>query len=102
MNPTTETYQQALERICTTTIAESARAVDRERAFPSASIEGLKAVGLLGAISSVDAGGLGLGVGGAARIVRRVAEECGSTAMVLSMHYCGTAVLEAHAPMEVR
>lgn len=102
MNQTTETYQQALEEVCTTTIAESARSVDRERAFPSASINALKSAKLLGAISSIESGGLGLGVDGAARIVRRVAEECGSTAMVLTMHYCGAAVLEAHAPIEVR
>ena len=43
-----------------------------------------------------------LGLHGAARIVRRVAEECGSTAMVLTMHYCGVAVLEAHGASEVR
>src|SRR5262249_1279371 len=30
------------------------------------------------------------------------AEECGSTAMVLCMHYCGVAVLEAHADDAVR
>jgi phosphonate transport system substrate-binding protein len=33
------------------------------------------------ALSSADSGGLNLGLSGAARIVRRVAEECGSTAM---------------------
>lgn len=43
-----------------------------------------------------------LGLTGAARIIRRVAEECGSTAMVLTMYYCGVAVLEAHAPKDVR
>ena len=102
MNPTTETYQQALERVCTSTIAEAAPSVDRERKFPAASIDALKSAGLLGAISSIEAGGLGLGVSGAARIVRRVAEECASTAMVLTMHFSGTAVLEAHAPLEVR
>jgi len=56
----------------------------------------------MGALSSADSGGLGLGLTGAARIVRRIAEECGSTAMVLTMHYCGVAVLEAHGPKEVR
>jgi isovaleryl-CoA dehydrogenase len=58
--------------------------------------------GFLGALSSVESGGLELGLAGAARIVRRVAEECGSTAMVLVMHYCGAAVLEAHGPKEAR
>jgi len=53
-------------------------------------------------MSSTDVGGLGLGLRGAETIVRRVAEECGSTAMVLCMHYCGVAVLEAYAPSDVR
>jgi alkylation response protein AidB-like acyl-CoA dehydrogenase len=43
-----------------------------------------------------------LGYADAAMIVRRVAEKCGSTAMVLCMHYCGVAVLEAHAPNDLR
>ena len=102
MNIAAETFDTALERICSTTIAENAVAVDREGCFPEASIEALRSAGLLGAISSAESGGLGLGLAGAARVVRRVAEECGSTAMVLTMHYSGTAVLETHAAMEVR
>jgi len=102
MNTTAQTYEAALENICATTIAQNAAAVDRDGAFPAESINGLKSAGLLGALSPVASGGLELGLAGAARIVRRVAEECGSTAMVLTMHYCGVAVLEAHAPIEVR
>jgi alkylation response protein AidB-like acyl-CoA dehydrogenase len=34
--------------------------------------------------------------------VRRIAQECGSTAMVTCMHFCGAAVLEAHADHDVR
>src|SRR5947208_1556107 len=102
MNPTSETYDAALERICSTTIAENAATVDRDGSFPTESIEALRSAGLLGAFSPAESGGLGLGLAGAARIVRRVAEECGSTAMVLTMHYCGAAVLEAHGPKEVR
>ncbi|MGH9264029.1 MAG: acyl-CoA dehydrogenase family protein, partial [Acidimicrobiales bacterium] len=30
------------------------------------------------------------------------AEHCGSTAMVVMMHYCGAAVIEAHGPPDVR
>ena len=70
-------------------VAAKAEAVDREGAFPSESIAALQAAGLLGALSSKESGGLGLGLNGAARVVQRVAEECGSTAMVLTMHYCG-------------
>jgi alkylation response protein AidB-like acyl-CoA dehydrogenase len=102
MNTKTEPYEPALERICTSTIAGTAADVDRNGSFPGESIEALGAAGLLGALSSTEAGGLDLGLTGAARIVRRVAEECGSTAMILTMHYSGVAVLEAYGPPEVR
>ena len=102
MSTTAETYESLLERICTQTVAPQAPAVDRDGAFPAQSIQALAAAGLLGALSSAGSGGLDLGLAGAAHIVRRIAEECGSTAMVLTMHYCGVAVLEAHGQQEVR
>ena len=83
-------YQAILEQICSETIAPAAPAVDRDGAFPEKSIEALKLAGLLGAMSGPEVGGLRLGVPGAAAIVGRAAQECGSTAMVLCMHYCGT------------
>lgn len=98
----TQTYATLLERICTETIAPAAAAVDRDGAFPAQSIDALKTAGLLGAVSDPAVGGMGLGLPGAAAIVARVAQECGSTAMVLCMHYCGVAVLEAHAGEPVR
>src|SRR4051794_20646131 len=102
MNTTTETYEEALERVCSTTIAEQAPLVDHEGSFPAKCVAGLRSAALLGALSSEESGGLALGLKGAARIVSRVAEECGSTAMVLTMHYCGVAVLEAHGEAEAR
>jgi alkylation response protein AidB-like acyl-CoA dehydrogenase len=102
MNTLEENYAETLERICKTTVAETAAEVDHHRRFPSESIEALKSSGLLGAFSSKESGGLGLGLAGSARVVRRVAEECGSTAMVLTMHYCGAAVLEAYGASDVR
>ena len=102
MTTTAEAFESILERVCTDSVRPNAAAVDRDSAFPTESIGTLAVAGLLGALRSVDSGGLDLGLPGAMRIVRRVAEECGSTAMVLTMHYCGVAVLEAHGPKEVR
>jgi alkylation response protein AidB-like acyl-CoA dehydrogenase len=100
--PLQTSFETLLEQICTETIAAAAPSVDRNAAFPEKSIEALKSAGLLGAMSAPAVGGLGLGVPGAATIVGRVAQECASTAMVLCMHYCGAAVLEAHAAEPVR
>ncbi len=102
MKANSQTFLETLERITSDIIAKAADTVDRNGSFPSRSIEALANAGLLGALSSAESGGLDLGLEGAARIVRRVAEDCGSTAMVLTMHYCGAAVLEKYAAAEVR
>ncbi|MDX1980069.1 MAG: acyl-CoA dehydrogenase family protein [Bryobacteraceae bacterium] len=99
---TDQHYQTVLEKICSETISPNAPQADKTGAFPQASIQALKDAGLLGAISAAEAGGLALGAAGATRIVQRIARDCGSTAMVVCMHYCGTAVLEAHGSPEVR
>jgi alkylation response protein AidB-like acyl-CoA dehydrogenase len=95
-------YSASLERICTEVVAPEAPKVDQRGAFPERSLNALAEAGLLGAISASEVGGLHLGFRGASHIVRRLAQDCGSTAMVVCMHYCGTAVLEAHASREVR
>jgi alkylation response protein AidB-like acyl-CoA dehydrogenase len=102
MNTFIQAYEVALERICTETVSAAAPAVDRDGSFPRQAIDALKGAGFLGAMSAPEVGGLGFGLRGAARIVERAAEECGSTAMVLCMHYSGVAVLEAHAPEDIR
>lgn len=81
---------------------EHAVAVDVEAAFPVASIAAARAAGLLALTSAKSVGGHGLGLRAAADVVERVARECGSSAMVLTMHYAGTAVLEAHGSDAVR
>jgi alkylation response protein AidB-like acyl-CoA dehydrogenase len=97
-----ENFRSVLEDICTQTIGPEAVTVDKNGAFPAKSIDALKRAGLLGAISANEVGGLALGPRGAATIVRRIAQDCGSTAMVVCMHYCGTAVLEAYADKDTR
>jgi alkylation response protein AidB-like acyl-CoA dehydrogenase len=95
-------YSAALERICAETVAPDAPHIDQHGAFPERSIKALSQAGLMGAVSAPEVGGLGLGVRGAAAIVKRLARDCGSTAMVVCMHYCGTAVIEAFGPREIR
>ena len=91
-----------LDRVVTDVVAAHAPTVDAQAAFPKASIDALARAGLLGVMSSPDVGGLGLGLPAAVRVVERVAQACSSTAMVLMMHYCGTAVIEAFGPVEIR
>ena len=88
------TYLQTLEPIVTHTIAPAAPATDRNSAFPRAAIQALGEAGLLGLVSAKDMGGLGFGLAEAAQVVEHIAKACPSTAMVLTMHYCGTTVIE--------
>jgi alkylation response protein AidB-like acyl-CoA dehydrogenase len=60
--------------------------VDAEARFPSESVDELRATGLLGLTVPVELGGLGAGPIQFADVVSRLAEACGSTAMVYLMH----------------
>ena len=85
---------ERLEQVILDVIAPAAPEVDRAGSFPSASIDALREAGFLALISSKDVGGQGEGPGAAVATVERVARACGSTAMVLAMHYAGTVVIE--------
>ncbi|MBG6066129.1 acyl-CoA dehydrogenase family protein [Micromonospora ureilytica] len=76
--------------------------VDRDGAFPRPGVDALAAAGLLGLASSTEVGGGGHGMRAVAEVIERLAAECGSTAMVVLMHYAATAVIEAHGPRDVR
>jgi alkylation response protein AidB-like acyl-CoA dehydrogenase len=57
---------------------------------------------LLGLISAREVGGMGEGHRAASLVVDALARSCGSTAMVVCMHYAATAVIEAHGARPVR
>ncbi|OHX15396.1 acyl-CoA dehydrogenase [Chromobacterium amazonense] len=83
-------------------IEPQAAGVDAEARFPRAGIEALGQAGVLGWISAIEVGGAGEGLRAAALAVEKVAEACPSTAMVLTMHFCGALVLEAYGAEAVR
>ncbi|MBK8099812.1 MAG: acyl-CoA dehydrogenase family protein [Planctomycetes bacterium] len=81
---------------------EHAAAVDHEARFPIATVDAARRAGLLALTSGTDVGGHGLSLRAAGQVIERIARECGSSAMVLTMHYAGNAVLEQHAAPAVR
>jgi alkylation response protein AidB-like acyl-CoA dehydrogenase len=95
-------YLEILEPIAVEVIRPAAAEIDETGVFPREAAKALGNSGLLGLISAPEVGGLGEGLRAAALAVERVARECGSTAMVLCMHYAGAAVIEAHGPRPVR
>ena len=91
-------YQDALTRVIDDVVAPNAGDVDRTGNYPRANLDALGEAGILGLVSSTDVGGGGEGLAAAADVVEQLARHCGSTAMVVMMHYAATAVLEAHGP----
>ena len=91
-----------LDSIISETVTPAAEEIDSTGAFPRAALRALGDAGLLGLVSSVEVGGLGQTHRAAAMVVERLASACASTAMVVCMHYAGTAVIEAHGPAGIR
>ena len=83
-------------------INKHALEVDAEARFPHEAIEALRAAGLFGLVSATEVGGHAAPPSTTSKVIERIARECGSTAMVMAMHYCGVAVLERHGPEDVR
>src|ERR1051326_6385201 len=94
-------YGKILESVAATA-AKHAEDVDRGGQWPSETLHQMADTGLLGVVSATDVGGKGLGLPAATEVVQRIARECASTAMVVTMHYCATAVIEAHGTVETR
>ncbi|GIF46029.1 alkylation response protein AidB-like acyl-CoA dehydrogenase [Asanoa ferruginea] len=99
---TSTDYRAALEAVIAGTIAPAAAEVDRAGTYPRAALDALGAAGILGLLSATEVGGGGGTLGDAAEVIEQIAAACGSTAMVVLMHYAATCVLEAHGPREVR
>ena len=86
--------EKSVDQIATEVVRKHALETDRSARFPLAAIAALKEAGALGLVSAKEMGGLGLGLRDATRVVERLARECGSTAMVVCMHYTATSVIE--------
>lgn len=99
---TAPSFLEVLEEIIPTVVDPAAADVDATGTFPRAAVTALGERGLLGLLSATEVGGLGGTLGDAAQVVRRLAASCGSTAMVVCMHYCATAMIEQHGPEDVR
>lgn len=95
-------HLDALERVIDEVVAPRAAATDSEGQFPGRAVTALGEAGILGLTSSTDVGGAGGGLSEAAEVIERLAGACGSTAMVVLMHYAGTAGIEAAGPRDVR
>jgi alkylation response protein AidB-like acyl-CoA dehydrogenase len=95
-------YVEALDHVVQTVISPAARDTDQLARFPRAALDSLGQAGLLGLLSPAETGGMGLGLADAAQVVERIARECPSTAMVVTMHYTAAVLIEKYGPPDVR
>lgn len=93
---------ERLDTLCLDVIAPDAIEVDRLGVFPTKSIAALRDAGFFGLVSAQELGGTGEGLRAAVAVIERLARACGSTAMVMCMHYAAVAVLEQLASEPVR
>ena len=70
--------------------------VDAEARFPVEAVDALRRVGALSAGVPVELGGAGCGLAELGDLCERLARCCGSSAMVLAMHYSQLACLVRH------
>ena len=94
--------RECLKVLIDDVIAPSAGHVDTAGAFPREGIDRLAASGFLGMMSAVDVGGGGKTINDAATTIQAISGACGSTAMVLLMHYAATAIVEAYGDKSIR
>ncbi|HPG26176.1 MAG TPA: acyl-CoA dehydrogenase family protein [Myxococcota bacterium] len=99
--PTDYDHRSAAEQVAKIA-AQHAVDVDEGARFPGATVKAAREAGLLGLLSAEEVGGRGFAHREAAEVIERIARECGSSAMVLTMHYAGTSVIEAYGPRAVR
>lgn len=78
--------------------AQFADDVDRDARFPSETLAAFKAERLLSAPVPAHLGGMGLSIREQCELVATIAAQCGSSAMVLAMHYSQLACLIRNTP----
>jgi isovaleryl-CoA dehydrogenase len=93
--PSLESYSGALQRVIEEVVAPGAGEVDATGDFPRTQITALADAGLLALTVPAEYGGGGGGLPEAAAVVRELGAVCGSTAMVVTMHYSAAAALAA-------
>jgi alkylation response protein AidB-like acyl-CoA dehydrogenase len=93
---------EGFQRVLTDDVAANADEVDLTGTFPRTNIAALAEVGVLGLTVGESLGGGGGSLRQAADVICRLAGSCGSTAMIVLMHYAAVALIDKHGPEDVR
>ena len=87
---------EATRDIAGSVAARHAADVDRQARFPTEVVEALRAAGVLSAAVPRACGGAGCGMRELAQLCATLAQGCGSSGMVLAMHYIQVACIARH------
>jgi acyl-CoA dehydrogenase len=87
---------EAVRRIAVEVAAPHAADVDAKARFPSETVAALRDAGLLSAGVPRELGGAGCNLQEQAQLCATLAQACGSSAMVLAMHYIQVACIARH------
>ena len=98
--PSQDSYRDALLRVIDEVVAPGATEVDASGTFPRKQVDALGAAGVLALTVPGEYGGGGAGLREAADVIRELGSVCGSTAMVVTMHYAAVAALTAAGDKE--
>lgn len=98
--PSQQSYRDALARVVAEVIAPGAAGVDVTGSFPRRQIGALADAGQLRLTVPAEFGGGGAGLREAAAAIRELGSACGSTAMIMTMHYAAVAALTAAGAKE--
>jgi len=91
-----DTLLEAARQIARSTAAEQADDVDAKARFPHETVQALRDAGLLSAPVPRRLGGAGCGLTELSQLCSALAHGCGSSAMVLAMHYIQVACVARH------
>ena len=95
--PTFDALLAQMRRIAQDISAHFASEVDAQARFPIESVQALQRAGLLSAPVPRAYGGAGCTLSELARLCAALSQGCGSSAMVLAMHYIQVACIARHA-----
>jgi acyl-CoA dehydrogenase len=93
---TFEALRQSVRHIASTIAAAHAADVDSKARFPRETIDALKAAGVLSAPVPAEFGGAGLSMLELSTLCATISGACGSSGMVLAMHYIQVACIARH------
>ncbi len=87
----------ANEKLSREMLRANADRIDQSRQFPRENLTALGKSGVLGLLVPPQFGGAGGGIAEMSQVIDTQAQNCASTAMVMLMHFCATAVIAAKA-----